>query len=119
MQGQPEKAKSQETLKRYTPMNLTHTRPGVSPASQSKPRTFHNPKFLSAFLSGAALAVPLLCATFTAEATTKFYPDVVMIQFYDNIPGTAISALTGSPKFSRFTGPRDVRTRPGDSGRRQ
>src|SRR6185436_17398031 len=80
-------------------MNATHSQSGPSPASQPKPRTFHNPKVLSALLGGA-LAVPLLCATtFTAHAAAKFYPDVVMIQYYDNIPGTALSALTSSPKF--------------------
>jgi hypothetical protein len=47
-----------------------------------------------------SLAVSLLlAAAFAAQAEIKFYTNVVMIQYYDNIPGTAVSALTGSPKF--------------------
>src|SRR5262245_39315347 len=50
--------------------------------------------------AAAALALSLLFAsTFVAQTATKFYPDVVMIQYYNNIPGTAVSALTSSPKF--------------------
>ncbi|HXJ61158.1 MAG TPA: hypothetical protein VNU68_31315 [Verrucomicrobiae bacterium] len=52
-------------------------------------------------LAGGALAATLLLfgSVPAVQAATKFYPDVVMIQYYDNIPGTTISALTGSPKF--------------------
>lgn len=47
-----------------------------------------------------SLAVSLLLAgAFAARAEIKFYTNVVMIQYYDNIPGTTVSALTGSPKF--------------------
>ena len=47
-----------------------------------------------------SLAVSLLLAgAFAAQAENKFYTNVVMIQYYDNVAGTAVSALTGSPKF--------------------
>src|SRR5688572_5341901 len=47
-----------------------------------------------------SLAVSLLIgASFAAQADMKFYTNVVMIQYYDNIPGTAVSALTGNPKY--------------------
>ena len=47
-----------------------------------------------------SLAVSLLlAAAFAAQADMKFYTNVVMIQYYDNIPGTAVSALTGNPKY--------------------
>ncbi|HXJ60040.1 MAG TPA: hypothetical protein VNU68_25630 [Verrucomicrobiae bacterium] len=43
--------------------------------------------------------VVLFVSAWVAHAEIKFYPDVVMIQFYDNITGTTISSLTDSPKF--------------------
>jgi hypothetical protein len=47
-----------------------------------------------------SLAVSLLlAAALAAQAELKFYTNVVMIQYYDGIGGTAVSALTGSPKF--------------------
>ncbi|MCI0747775.1 MAG: hypothetical protein L0Y58_20400 [Verrucomicrobia subdivision 3 bacterium] len=49
-------------------------------------------------IRGAVLGLVFACAI-VAQAELKFYTNVVMIQFYDNIGGTAISALTGSPKF--------------------
>ena len=34
----------------------------------------------------------LLVAAFAAQAELKFYTNVVMIQYYDNIPGTAVAS---------------------------
>jgi hypothetical protein len=49
---------------------------------------------------GAALATALFFAFLSAaQAEIKFYTNVVMIQYYDNIPGTAVSSLTGNAKF--------------------
>jgi hypothetical protein len=58
---------------------------------------FTHPSSIALRLSLAASV--FLGATFTAPATLKFYTNVVMIQYYDNIAGTAVSSLTGNPKF--------------------
>src|SRR5262245_24517493 len=60
---------------------------------------FRSPTCLC-LLSGASFVFLLLLASaLSIQAATKFYPDVVLVQFYDRIPGTSVSALTGSPKF--------------------
>jgi hypothetical protein len=50
-------------------------------------------------VGGAALGLALLGSGFETKAEIKFYPDVVLIEYYENISGTAVSALTGNPKF--------------------
>jgi len=58
------------------------------------------PKRTRPLAGGAALGVlSLVVSAFVAQADLKFYPGVVLIEYYQNIPGTAVSALTGSSKF--------------------
>src|SRR6185503_13926425 len=82
------------------PYHMKTTTPASTCSQLFLTRTYPYPRRVSSMAGGVALILLLLfISAFVAQAATKFYPDVVMIQFYDNIPGVSVSALTGSPKF--------------------